>query len=109
MINLAPHSAENALEDEATTFDALGLTYTHIPADFKSPTDEDVARFVNSYKTHSDEKTWGHCAANRRVSTFLYRYRRDALALPDAEARTIIDTVWEPFAAWRTFLGETEE
>ncbi len=104
VINLAPHGAENALPDEAKTTADLGIRYTHIPVDFKNPTSENFDAFVAAYEACGDEKVWVHCAANMRVSAFLYKYRRDHLGLPEAEARAVMDTVWEPFGVWRRFL-----
>ena len=46
VINLAPHDAENALEDESGALASLGLRYIHIPVDFANPTQADFDRFV---------------------------------------------------------------
>jgi protein tyrosine phosphatase (PTP) superfamily phosphohydrolase (DUF442 family) len=104
VINLAPHNAENSLENEANTLLSLGIKYIHIPVDFQKPTEENFQNFITSYTPLKNTKTWVHCAANMRVSAFLYRYRRDILGMPDAEARKIMDTIWEPFGEWQNFL-----
>lgn len=104
VINLAPHDGENSLADEAKTTADLGMRYTHIPVDFKKPTQADFDAFVAAYEACGDNKVWVHCAANMRVSAFLYKYRRDHQGLPEAQARAIMDTVWEPFGVWRRFL-----
>lgn len=104
VINLAPHSAENALPDETKTTSELNISYTHIPVDFKNPTEADFEQFVRSYQKCGENKVWVHCAANMRVSAFLYKYRRDVLGMPEREAKEIMDTVWEPFGVWQEFL-----
>ncbi|KGD62659.1 hypothetical protein Y5S_03614 [Alcanivorax nanhaiticus] len=70
VVNLAPHGAENALEDEALVLKELGLHYIHIPVDFKQPTDWDYKRFCHAMKEVGDNPVWVHCAANMRVSAF---------------------------------------
>lgn len=104
VINLAPHNAENSLPNEAKTTSELGIEYTHIPVDFKKPTKSDFEKFVASYHACGDNKVWIHCAANMRVSAFLYKYRRDIQGMSEGEARKIMDTVWEPFGEWENFL-----
>ena len=104
VINLAPHNAENALKDEAGVLADLGLNYVHIPIAFNDPSEEKFQQFVVSLQLALEEKVWVHCAANMRVSAFLYRYRRDILKLPDAEARQIMDSIWQPFGVWKRFV-----
>jgi protein tyrosine phosphatase (PTP) superfamily phosphohydrolase (DUF442 family) len=48
VINLGLHSHEKALPDEAVTVDALGMTYVHIPVDFKNPTERDFEYVLHS-------------------------------------------------------------
>ncbi len=74
IVNLAPHNAENSLPDEQQSVDNLGLGYIHIPVDFKNPTDADFEKFVEVMQGLDGSKVWVHCAANMRVSAFIYRY-----------------------------------
>jgi len=104
VINLAPHNAENSLPDETKTTSELAIFYTHIPVDFKKPTESDFEKFVASYQACGDNKVWVHCAANMRVSAFLYKYRRDIQGIPENEAREVMDTIWEPFGEWVNLL-----
>lgn len=109
IINLAPAAVENALPDEAGTLAALDVDYVHIPVDWKDPTDSDFEKFVAAYDLDGDERVWVHCAANMRVSAFIYRYRRDILKEDEAAARAEMNGIWEPFGVWRTFLGWRKE
>ena len=56
VINLAPHQAENSLADEAGLLGQLGLEYTHIPVDFKNPTQADFDAFVAALGEHGATK-----------------------------------------------------
>ena len=107
VINLAPHSAENALPDEAGTLASLGIEYVHLPVDFKAPTEANFDKFCEQMEVWSDRKVWVHCAANMRVSAFIYRLRIQA---DDTSRKAAIDDlhkIWEPFGVWKDFVGET--
>ncbi len=107
VINLAPHSAENALKDEAAALSKLGISYVHIPVDYTQPTEADFQKFSSTLESLGNRKTWVHCAANMRVSAFLYRYRRDVLGMADAVAREIMDSLWKPTGVWAEFVQKT--
>lgn len=105
VINLGLHSHEKALPDEAASLSRLGMTYIHIPVDFKNPTDQDFTRFCAAMQELKDVPVHVHCIANYRVSAFLYRYRRNVLGADEAEARTEMEQVWKPDRVWQTFIG----
>ena len=105
VINLGLHSHEKALPDEAVTVDALGMTYVHIPVDFKNPTERDFDAFCTALKEASDGPVHVHCIANYRVSAFFYRYRRTVLGMDAARARADLGQVWQPDPVWRAFIN----
>lgn len=105
VINLAPHDAENALRDEASLVTALGLDYIHIPVDFSRPTEKDFQQFVSAMSACSGARLWIHCAANMRVSAFMYRYRCDIEGMDRQQARNDLRRVWEPFGVWKKFVS----
>ena len=105
VINLAPHDAENALANEATLVTELGLDYIHIPVDFSCPTEKDFQQFVSAMSTCSGVRLWVHCAANMRVSAFVYRYRCDVQGMNRQEARSDLRRIWEPFGVWKKFVS----
>lgn len=108
VINLAPHNAENSLADEAGVLSRLGIDYIHIPVDFKAPSEENFQHFANSLQALTAKKVWVHCAANMRVSAFIYRYRCQILGEQSAVAEQALSKVWQPFGVWKTFLSTTE-
>jgi protein tyrosine phosphatase (PTP) superfamily phosphohydrolase (DUF442 family) len=105
VINLAPHSAENALPDEAGVLQRLGMRYVHIPVDFKNPTESEFQTFVAALQNSPTGRTWVHCAANMRVSAFIYKYRRDVLHEDPMFAKVDLEKIWEPFGVWKKFLA----
>jgi uncharacterized protein (TIGR01244 family) len=105
VVNLALHSHEKALPDEAASVARLGMTYIHIPVDFQNPTAEDFARFCSVMERLKDEPVHVHCIANYRVSAFFYRYRRDVLGMDEAEARAEMEEIWQPTGVWVDFVS----
>lgn len=105
VINLAPHATENALSDEASLLAKLGLRYIHIQVDFKNPTEKDFEQFASTMQAIAQEKVWVHCAANMRVSAFLYRYRCAVLGADPDTARRYLEKIWEPFGVWKDFIS----
>jgi protein tyrosine phosphatase (PTP) superfamily phosphohydrolase (DUF442 family) len=104
VVNLALHTHEKALRDEAGSVRRLGMTYTHIPVDFQNPTEQDFEQFCAVMEQFKDAPTHVHCIANYRVSAFFYRYRRDVLGWDDALARAEMEAIWHPEGVWAAFV-----
>ena len=80
MINLAPKSVfEGSVISEAEILTTNNVKYIHIPVNFNKPVKDDFLKFVKKLNENKDKKIWIHCAANMRVSAFVYKYRRDIL------------------------------
>jgi len=105
VINLALHDSPRALPDEAASVARLGMTYVHIPVDFKNPTEADFIAFCAALDAATDAPVHVHCAANYRVSAFFYRYRRDVLGMQEAAARAELEKIWQPDPIWSAFIG----
>ena len=106
VINLAPKSQlENAVIKGSVILEGLGVEYIHMPVDFENPTDQDYERFVHHMSANSEAQLWVRCAANMRISAFMYRYRTSKLGEEEANARSDMNKIWEPFGVWRKFIG----
>lgn len=108
VINLGLHTHEHALADEAASCAALGMRYTHIPVDFKNPTEQDFAQFCTALGSVPDAPVHVHCIANYRVSAFFYRYRREVLGVDEAPAAKDLTALWQPDPVWSAFIGYTK-
>lgn len=108
VINLALHSHEQALPDEAGSVAALGMSYTHIPVVFDEPTEADFARFCDVMAALGDAPVHVHCIVNARVSAFLYRYRCERLGWDKAAARVDLEALWQPGGVWAAFIGDSD-
>lgn len=105
VVNLALKDSPGALVDEAGTLTALGAQYIHIPVVFSAPSESDFATFVALMDDVGDTPVHIHCAANYRVSAFLYRYRTERLGWSEVAARPDLEAIWQPDAVWQKFLS----
>jgi uncharacterized protein (TIGR01244 family) len=105
VVNLALHTHEKALPDEAASVSRLGMTYIHMPVDFQNPTEQDFQQFCAVMAELKDVPVHVHCIANYRVSAFFYRYRRDVLGVEQPEARAEMEAIWHPEGIWAAFVA----
>ena len=104
VINLATSSSENALPDEKEIVEALGMKYLHIPVDFNHPTSEDFAAFSQAMQDNKEQPLFIHCAANLRVSAFLYIYRVTQEGCNPQQASLDLSKIWTPNKTWQQFI-----
>src|SRR3954467_7332058 len=86
VINLALPTSDNAIAQEGSIVSRLGMAYVHIPVNFQNPTEPDFQTFCGMMKALGDRRVFVHCAANMRVSAFVFLYRVLQLRVPQAEA-----------------------
>ena len=106
IINLAPPAAENSLVDEASILAKIGIEYINIPVDFSAPSAQDFQQFVRHMQSHKDQKIWVHCAANMRVSCFIFKYRTAILGEDLTLAEADLNKMWQPNQVWKNFIDK---
>jgi protein tyrosine phosphatase (PTP) superfamily phosphohydrolase (DUF442 family) len=106
VINLAPLQSSNALPNEQTIVEALGMEYIHIPVLWDDPTPENFRQFVDAMKAASNCSTFVHCAANMRVSAFMYLYYRLYQQMNDEAAQADLHQIWIPNETWQRFMNQ---
>lgn len=106
VINLGLQDAPYALIDERQIVTAHGLQYHNLPVNFQAPEIERFNAFRDLYRQLTDRKCFIHCAANKRVSCFLALYRMIEMDWPQRDAEREMRLVWEPDAAWRSFMEQ---
>ncbi len=104
VINLALAESTNALLDEGAISAKLGLEYIHIPVAWEAPTLEDFQEFANVMQANLSQKIFVHCAANKRVSAFMYLYRQIYDRIDETTARLDLEKIWIPNQIWQTLL-----
>ncbi len=106
VINLGLQDAAYALADEKQIVLAHGLHYHHLPVDFEAPEVEQFFLFRDLYRQLAEHKCFIHCAANKRVSTFIALYRIIELGWSQKDAEVEMLQLWRPNAAWRSFMQQ---
>jgi protein tyrosine phosphatase (PTP) superfamily phosphohydrolase (DUF442 family) len=104
VINLALPTSDNAVADEGAIVTELGMCYVHLPVDFKAPGSQDFDTFCRLMGSFEGRRIFVHCAANMRVSAFLFLYR---VLYQDAglkEAKQDLHAIWQPDTVWSGFL-----
>ena len=105
VINLAPNTTiEGRIINEEAILKSNNITYIHIPVDFNNPLDEDFNKFVAALEQNKHKKIWVHCAANMRVSAFVFKYRRDVLGQSPKNIEEDLEAIWVPNKTWGSFL-----
>jgi len=106
VINLALPDSPRALPDEPTIVNAKGMEYIHIPVVWENPTLEDVEQFFKAMQSNTDKPVFVHCAANMRVSAFMYLYRRICEGVEEAIAMRDLHQIWTPNDRWQAFIEQ---
>ncbi|MDD5057168.1 MAG: protein tyrosine phosphatase family protein [Sideroxydans sp.] len=109
VVNLALPTSANALAGEAELVTGLGLTYIQIPVEWEQPESEQFAQFVGVLHVFAGRKVWVHCAMNKRVSAFIYLYRKLVLGESEELATFPMREVWIPNAVWQEFINRVAE
>jgi uncharacterized protein (TIGR01244 family) len=106
VINLALPTSDNALPNEGSLVTSLGMSYVHIPVNFQTPTSQDFHAFCRVMEVFNDRPVFVHCAANMRVSAFLFLYRVLFRHVPAAEAQRDLHAIWQPDEVWSQFIQD---
>lgn len=93
-----------AVPDEDELVTSRGLTFIHIPVVWTSPQQSDLDLFFDVMDLLAGRKVFVHCAANARVSAFVYLYRMARLGVDPDEAKTSLNQLWEPEGIWKDFV-----
>jgi protein tyrosine phosphatase (PTP) superfamily phosphohydrolase (DUF442 family) len=104
VINLGLLDPRYCLPDEQGLVESLGMTYRHIPVDFRAPQLRDLENFFGVMEASRDRSVFVHCAANYRVSSFVALYGQARLGWSSEQADAHIRHVWDPNETWKSFI-----
>jgi protein tyrosine phosphatase (PTP) superfamily phosphohydrolase (DUF442 family) len=105
VINLALPTSDNALANEGELVTREGMSYVQIPVKFDAPKRDDFEQF-RSVMNAFERPVFVHCAANMRVSAFLFLYRLHENMATRSQAEADLRRIWEPDEVWRRFINE---
>ncbi len=109
VVNLGLLDPRYCLADEAGLVSSLGLAYHHIPVDFQAPKNEDLQRFFEVMEASKGKKVLVHCAANKRVSSFVSLYGQARLGWSLEQATAYVRRVWKPNEVWASFIKNSRQ
>ena len=109
VINLAPHSVQDALPGEAELVNSLGMQYINIPVIWNTPTKHGLDRFMDVMDENKDKKILVHCQANFRATAFVAMYRILRLGWEPDDAMAGMHQIWdeEDYPIWKMFIDDT--
>jgi len=108
VINLAPHTAQDALPDEGRIVATNFMTYINIPVLYEDPQLDQLKMFCSVMSTLAEQKVWVHCAKNTRVAAFMYLFQRYEQGLSHEQAMSEMFQKWTPDVTWLEFFEEAE-
>ena len=108
VINLAPHSVQDALPDEEKLVNSLDLEYINIPIDWNTPTESNLTKFMDIMDNKANNIVYVHCQANFRASSFVTLYRILRKGWNPQEALKIMYEIWDTnaYPIWEKFITE---
>ncbi|HEY9738121.1 MAG TPA: protein tyrosine phosphatase family protein [Trichocoleus sp.] len=106
VVNLALPTSSNALPNEQEIVESQGMMYVHIPVQWESPTLDDLQQFFAAMGSSSGNRVFVHCAANMRVSAFVYLYRLLRQGVAEEQARHDLNQIWQPNETWQRFIDQ---
>lgn len=108
VINLAPHTVQNALSEEEALVKSLSIDYYNIPVSWNSPTLDNLSEFMNIMDQINGKKVFVHCEANFRASSFVTMYRILRLGWDPDQAMNVMHEIWdeEVYPIWKEFIEE---
>jgi protein tyrosine phosphatase (PTP) superfamily phosphohydrolase (DUF442 family) len=83
------------------------MTYHHVPVDWDNPEPSDFDAFESLMRSHAQDKTLVHCAANYRVTAFYSLFAMKWLGWSNAEAKAFRASIWEgsDYPVWEQFIS----
>ncbi len=105
VVNLALPTSDNALPHEKELVETLGMSYIAIPVLWENPTLQNFQDFQAVMEEWRDRPCFVHCAANMRVSVFVYLDRR-LRGEPEAQVKGDLWAIWQPNPIWQAFMNQ---
>ncbi len=109
VINLGLLDPRYCLPNEADFVQSLGMEYHHIPVSFQAPQLEDLWSFFSVMHATQGKQVFVHCAANKRVSSFVALYGEAKLGWSREQANALINRIWQPDEVWTAFITNARQ
>jgi len=104
VIYIAFSNNPNAVANADQLVKGLGMDYVHIPVDWNNPGKRDFYTFADAMQREQGLKTLLHCQVNARATAFSFLYRVIYEGVPVAQAKSDMNSVWQPNETWRNLI-----
>jgi protein tyrosine phosphatase (PTP) superfamily phosphohydrolase (DUF442 family) len=104
VIYIAFSNNPNAVANADQLVKGLGMDYVHIPVDWNNPSKRDFYTFADAMQREQKLKTLLHCQVNARATAFSFLYRVIYDGAPVAQAKSDMNSVWQPNETWRNLI-----
>lgn len=105
VINLAPPTAQGALEDESRLVTTAGMRYLNIAVDWNRPLQSEVDQFLDFMNENADQNVFLHCQMNMRASAYAFLHRVINMDAPPETAFADLQAVWIPNPTWTALIN----
>lgn len=104
VVNLSPSSTRNALKDEASTVEALGMDYVHFPVDCSRLRPVHYQTFRGVLNGLEGRRVFVHCGGNIKSSNLIHMYHVLEKGVPAGESFATLKTIQDPEPKWFTYF-----
>lgn len=106
VIYLGTPDSETAIAHEGELVTKCGMRYVHIPVVWTAPKKSDFELFAHILNAHENGSVFTHCVVNMRASAFMFLYRVIHQGVDPAEAKGLMQEIWDLNAVWEQFVDE---
>lgn len=104
VVNLAPTTTRNALPNEASIVENLGMDYVHFPVDCSNLRPFHYQTFRGILKGVENRRVFVHCGGNIKSSNLIHMYQVLEQGVAHQTALATLKTIQNPEPKWFTYF-----
>ena len=105
VVNITTPSARNALANEASIVEGLGMDYVHFPVDCSNLRPLHYRTFRGILAGLEGRRVFVHCGGNIKSSNLLHMYLVLEKGLPEEESLAILKSIQDPEPKWFAYFA----
>ena len=106
IFNISTSTARNAVANEASIVEKLGMKYVHFPVDCSDLQPIHYKTFSGIMNGISDEKVFVHCGANIKSSNLIHMYDVLECGKDEKESLVTLYKIQQPEDKWFSYFQE---
>lgn len=100
VVNLSAASTRNALKDEASIVERLGMEYLHFPVDCSELEAFQYLTFKGILNGFAGRRIFVHCGGNIKSSNLIHMYQVLERGIPESESLAVLKKIQNPEPKW---------